>query len=62
MEVIKGVLSNSSDVVIHEFNFGNDRKYNGALIYIDNMVNKAEIHKNILQPLMYETLFVTQRI
>ncbi len=56
LEVIKGALSNSSDLVIHEFNFGYDRSFSGALIFITSMVNKEEIHKNILRPLMYDTL------
>lgn len=58
LEAIKGILFNSSDVVIHEFAFGRDRKLYGALVYIDSMVNKDEIHRNILKPLMYDALLL----
>jgi len=58
LEVIKGILNNSSDVTVHEFNFGHDRRFKGALIFINSMVDKEEIHKNILQPLMYGVLLL----
>jgi len=58
LEVIKDVLNNSSDVTVHEFNFGHDRKFKGALIFISNLADKEEIHKNILQPLMYNALLL----
>lgn len=56
LENIRNIMSNSSDVTIHEFNFGKDRRFRGALIFIDNLVFKEEIHQNILKPLMYDTL------
>ncbi|HHV97518.1 MAG TPA: spore germination protein [Clostridiaceae bacterium] len=62
LEVIKGILSDSSDVTIHEFNFGHDRRFKGALIFINSMVDKEEIHKNVLQPLMYGTLLLNKDI
>ena len=58
LEVIKGLLHESSDVTIHEFNFGHDRRFKGALIFINSIADKAEIHKNILQPLMYDVLLL----
>ena len=57
LEVIKGIL-HSSDLAVHEFNFGHDRRFKGALIFIDNLADKKEIHKNILQPLMYDALLL----
>ena len=54
LDVIKSVLRDSSDVAIHEFNFGHDRRFKGALIFINSLADKEEIHKNILQPLMYD--------
>lgn len=62
LEVIKDTLSNSSDLIIHEFNFGNDRSFSGALIFINSLVNKEEIHRNILQPLMYDALMFTRGV
>lgn len=61
LEALQSILCKSSDVVIHEFNFGHDRRASGALIYIDGMVNKDVINKNVLQPLMYNTLLLTQK-
>jgi len=57
LEVIKGIL-HSSDLAVHEFNFGHDIRFKGALIFIDNLADKKEIHKNILQPLMYDALLL----
>lgn len=56
LQAIKRMLSNSSDVIIHEFAFGHERKQNGALVYIDSIINKDEIHNNILKPLMYDSM------
>ncbi|HPC99961.1 MAG TPA: spore germination protein [Acetivibrio sp.] len=58
LEVIKSILHNSSDLTIHEFNFGHDRRFKGAVIFINSMADKGEIDKNILQPLMYGTLML----
>ncbi|NMB95273.1 MAG: spore germination protein [Clostridiaceae bacterium] len=58
LEVIRGILRDSSDVTIHEFNFGYDRRFKGALVFINSIADKEEIHKNILQPLMYSALLL----
>ncbi|NLX64642.1 MAG: spore germination protein [Clostridiaceae bacterium] len=62
LEIIKGIFRDSSDVTIHDFNFGHDRKFKGALIFIDNLADKDEIHKNILQPLMYGELLLRNNV
>lgn len=36
LEVIKSIFC-SSDVIIHKFSFGYDRKIMGALVYIDSI-------------------------
>ncbi len=58
LEVIRGILRGSSDITIHEFNFGHNRRYKGALVFIKGMVDMEAIHKNILQPLMYDSLLL----
>lgn len=58
LEVIRGILCTSSDIVIHEFSFGHDRQFKGALVYVDSLVNKDELHVNILKPLMYDALLL----
>jgi spore germination protein KA len=62
LEVIKDILRDSSDVTVHEFNFGHDRRFKGALVFINSMADKEEIHKNILQPLMYGTLLLKKDV
>lgn len=61
LDTLQSILCKSSDVIIREFNFGHDRRASGALIYIDGMIDKDVIHKNILQPLMYDTLMFAQK-
>lgn len=58
IEGIKNKLCNSSDIAVHEFNFGQTRKLSGALVFIESMVNTDEIHENILRPLMYDALLL----
>jgi len=62
LEAIKSILHESSDVTIHEFNFGHERKNRGALIFINSITDKEEIHKNILQPLMYDVLLLKNAV
>lgn len=59
LDMIKGILRDSSDVTVHEFNFGHDRKSRGALVFVNGMADKNEIHKNILQPLMFGSLLLS---
>lgn len=58
LEVIKESLCNCSDLTTHEFNFGPGKKFKGALIFIKSLVNKEEIHRNILKPLLYDSLLL----
>jgi len=58
LDAIKGSFSNSSDLIFHEFNFGPERKTKGALVFINSLVNMEEIHKNVLKPLMYDSLLL----
>ncbi len=47
---IESIFDKISDLVIKEFSIGNS--INTVLIYIDDLVNKADITDNILRPLM----------
>ncbi|WHH60841.1 spore germination protein [Petroclostridium sp. X23] len=58
IEILQNILHNNSDVVVREFNFGHDRAARGVLIYLEGMVNKDILHKNVLQPLMYGVLLL----
>ena len=53
IELLKGVITESSDLIIRTFIFGRQR--NAAIIYIDGLADKALISETILRPLMYRT-------
>lgn len=52
IEFFKLVLGNSNDIKIHEFMFGDCCEFNGAIIYIDGLVNNLEITESILKPII----------
>lgn len=62
LDVLKNILSSSSDAVIREFNFGGNSQAQGALIYFNGMVNKDAVNNSILKPLMYSTFIETNNI
>ncbi|HPV01746.1 MAG TPA: spore germination protein [Clostridiales bacterium] len=59
IRAIRENLRGSSDLAVHEFNFGHDRRYRGAIVFISDMADKDEINKNILQPLMFGSLLIS---
>lgn len=61
LKTIKNIMYNSSDLQIHEFSFGEERKANGALIYLNNMADRDFVQKNVLQPLMYDAIHLVKK-
>lgn len=55
LDCLKGMLGDSSDIIVREFNFGRGRKTKAALIMIEGLANKAQIDLAVLQPLMFDT-------
>ncbi len=55
LEEIKHKLGNSTDVVIRKFVMGKENSHEGALIYIDGLVDKDMVHRQVLKPLIYST-------
>ncbi|MBM7854538.1 spore germination protein KA [Desulfohalotomaculum tongense] len=53
IDVLRAVMAGNSDFVLREFSIGSDVR--AAVAFIDGMVATAEVHKNILQPLMTNT-------
>lgn len=51
--IFQVLLKESSDVVFREFNIG-DKKVKGFLMYIDGMIDKFVIDRNVLRPMMIE--------
>lgn len=51
IDFIKEVLGSSKDIKVHEFIFGEGLE--GAIIYIDGLVNSTEIRESILKPIIF---------
>lgn len=54
LDILHGIITDSSDVVFRKFFCGAGRKRKAAIIYIDGLVDKALVNENILKPLMYD--------
>jgi Bacillus/Clostridium GerA spore germination protein. len=53
-----GILDASQDIIVREFSFGCGNKTEGALIYIDGMVDMDIIDSSVMNPLMYDTCLI----
>ncbi len=52
LQSIRQILGKSNDVKIHEFRFGKEGEYGGALVFIDGLVNSGFITEGILKPVL----------
>ncbi len=52
IEYIQNALGNSGDVKIHTFSFGENNSLQGALVFIDGLVDLKLISQSILMPLL----------
>ncbi len=52
LQSIRQILGKSNDVKIHEFRFGKEGEYGGALVFIDGLVNSGTITEGILKPIL----------
>ena len=52
LQSIRQILGKSNDVKIHEFRFGKEGEYGGALVFIDGLVNSGIITEGILKPIL----------
>lgn len=52
INILKGIIGNSSDIIIRKFAFGSKKKIQAALIFIDGLINETLVNENILKPLM----------
>lgn len=52
LNLIKKELNSSSDLIIRRFSFGSSKQDEGAIIFIDGLVDKKQIEWSILRPLM----------
>ncbi len=52
LQSIRQILGKSNDVKIHEFRFGKEGEYSGAIIFIDGLVDGGTITEGILKPVL----------
>lgn len=55
LEVIQHKLGNSTDIVVRRFVMGEENNHQGALVYVDGLVDKDMVHEQVLKPLIYST-------
>ena len=58
LNVLRGILGTSYDVVMREFAFGDQGQIKGALIFLDGMTDRTIVNESILKPLMYDSQFI----
>ncbi len=51
LELIREVMGTSPDIKIHEFRYGENSEYKGAIIFVDGLVSNEIITDSILKPL-----------
>jgi spore germination protein KA len=61
LDTLRNVLGSSNDIVIRKFKFGCDKQSNGALVYVDGLVNTETIDYNIMKPLMYDVCLISEK-
>lgn len=59
---ITEAFNNSSDLNIREFDFGLNNEFNAAIIFIDGLVEKDVVNKNIMKPLMLDTSWANPQL
>lgn len=52
LEAIQRELNHSSDLIIRRFNLGGSHQAQGAVVFIDGLVDKKQVEWSILRPLM----------
>ncbi|MPM08340.1 Spore germination protein B1 [bioreactor metagenome] len=60
LRAINQILKQSSDIVLRRFTFGQEKKTEAALLFIDGMVDKILVHENVLKPLMIGADFLKE--
>ncbi|NLV86133.1 MAG: spore germination protein [Clostridiales bacterium] len=52
LDSIKDSLGNSCDVKTHTFKFGPEKRFSGAIVFIDGLVSSSTITESILRPIV----------
>lgn len=56
LQVLKKVMDKNSDFIIREIEFGKKNEIQGAIVFIDGLVEKTLINENIMKPLMLDAI------
>ncbi len=62
LQILREVLGQSSDVIIREMKISSDSNVDAAVIYIDGMVDRNLLNRDILQPLMFNLQLIKDHI
>lgn len=58
LDTLKGIIGNSSDIIIRKFSFRSKKNIKAALIFIDGLIDKNLVNENILKPLMFNANYM----
>lgn len=58
LNTLKGIIGNSSDIVIRRFTFGTKKRIQAAIIFIDGLIDKTLVNENIMKPLMFNIQYM----
>ncbi len=53
---ISGRLGKNPDIIIREFKIGSQEQINGAIVYVDGLVDRNQIDRDILSPVMSKVI------
>jgi len=59
---IKDILGESSDIIIREMKISSNANVDAAVIYIDGLVDRDLVSRDILQPLMFNLQFIKDKV
>lgn len=58
LNLLRGLLGTSYDVVMREFSFGDQGQIQGALVFLEGMTDRTIVNESILKPLMHDRQFI----
>jgi Membrane-bound serine protease (ClpP class) len=53
LQILREVLGDSSDVIIRQMKINSSPKFDAAVVYIDGLVDRELLNRDILQPLLF---------
>ncbi len=62
LQILREALGQSSDVIIREMKISSDSNVDAAVIYIDGLVDRNLLNRDILQPLMFNLQLIKDHI